>query len=373
MENLAQLPSPPKPLQDTAGGEESATRGSTDSTTVRPLPPPAQLAESALSNLRKTLVTQRPGSPGIKSSSSGPDLSARSRTTLEDRLRAKFVLGEASGGTTPSQSQKTSPASTPVPVIDHPLSPVPTPAETKSSPSDEPNHPLSPESTPLPDSPVILPSILSPTPLSAVTAHPLSPALEDDSETTDVALDQTLQTNADELTTLEDMPEDGTRTEDPVEPLAEIPTIKVAKETGEPSSSAEPLEEPSSSSVHAPSSESVSESDAASQEEQSPASSLTMNDSAPEALDAQSNEVPEEQDVPQPVSVVADSAPETTDPVDDATEAPAALPNGHLDTHSKSDDVDIEALQQRLKLVEQRFSGKSSRFIKWALIVTESQ
>ncbi|KAI0931966.1 hypothetical protein AcW2_000730 [Taiwanofungus camphoratus] len=100
----------------------------------------SQLAESALSNFKKTLVTQRSGSPGhgrIAASSSSESLVKQPahRSTLEDRLRAKLAASDATNSTTPSTSSKASTSSRIV--TDHPLSPTSTPLpESPASQSD---------------------------------------------------------------------------------------------------------------------------------------------------------------------------------------------------------------------------------------------
>ncbi|KAF7320403.1 Mediator of RNA polymerase II transcription subunit 5 [Mycena kentingensis (nom. inval.)] len=95
-----------------------------------------QLAESAMSNLRKSLSQQRPGSP-VKSPQHPKSPPPRAKSTLEDRLRARFVVGESSTETTPAASSRVSPA---------PPEPISTSA-----------HPLSPSSVPLPESPIASP------------------------------------------------------------------------------------------------------------------------------------------------------------------------------------------------------------------------
>jgi hypothetical protein len=95
----------------------------------------AQLADSALSNLRKSLTSQRSGSPRSNSphprspvpsslprSTSLPDQESRLlKSNLDDRLRAKFAIGDVSNGTTPEGSGRASPAA--VVVHQRPASP----------------------------------------------------------------------------------------------------------------------------------------------------------------------------------------------------------------------------------------------------------
>ncbi|KLO20203.1 hypothetical protein SCHPADRAFT_34879 [Schizopora paradoxa] len=116
------------------------------------------LAEAAFTNLRKSLAANRAPfsivSPGGGESSSGrssPAPGPQSRelkpiashkTTLEERLRASFAIGEASTSTTPEN-------------LSHAPSPKP---QTEISP---PEQILSPSSTPLPESPITGPSSVS--------------------------------------------------------------------------------------------------------------------------------------------------------------------------------------------------------------------
>ncbi|KAJ7837533.1 hypothetical protein B0H14DRAFT_2791069 [Mycena olivaceomarginata] len=108
-----------------------------------------QLAESALSNLRKSLASQRPASPS--QSQKSPPLPRAHKMTLEDRLKAAtFTIGETSGETTPAASSRVSPVAPPV---DKP-SEAP---ETAPKLELTMQHPLSPSSTPLPESRVTSP------------------------------------------------------------------------------------------------------------------------------------------------------------------------------------------------------------------------
>lgn len=178
----------PKPSQDgtndMAASQEGGAQGSLDAANIRQsLSSSSQLADSALSSLRKTLALQRPASPvaAVRASPS-TESQPRQRTTLEDRLKAKFAIGDASNGTSPSQSIRSTPSSTPTPVVDHPLSPIP--PEASVSASDE-LHVFSPKSTPLPDSPSGSLTIMSPVP---EMAHPLA-SVEFDQPST-LSLDQ---------------------------------------------------------------------------------------------------------------------------------------------------------------------------------------
>ena len=137
------------------------------------------LAESAFSNLRKSLVSQRPfgasTSPTSQESSSsittttgtrGNSISPQSdresrsgmRTTLEERLRASFAIGEASNPTTPEPSH----SSTPKPQVVEPSN----------------QQLLSPRLVPLPDS-------RPPTPVEIDHTSPLPPTTDLPKETTE--------------------------------------------------------------------------------------------------------------------------------------------------------------------------------------------
>ncbi|KAF5390176.1 hypothetical protein D9757_002861 [Collybiopsis confluens] len=103
----------PRRSIDSARNERPA---SPHSATEATSPTATQLAESALSNLRKSFAT-----PPISPHKSRPH-----KSTLEERLRAAaFTIGDVSGSTTPQPSARASP--TPLPVKDHPLSPSSTP------------------------------------------------------------------------------------------------------------------------------------------------------------------------------------------------------------------------------------------------------
>ncbi|KAJ6610071.1 hypothetical protein B0H10DRAFT_2438222 [Mycena sp. CBHHK59/15] len=132
-----------------ASGQTTSPTRSHSQDGPSPSPSTGQLAESALSNLRKSLAIQRPASPGH----SGPNLavSKAHKSTLEDRLRANFTIGEASGETTPAASSRVSP----IPAV---LTLAATAQHSETSARVEAQqNPLSPSSTPLPESRVSSP------------------------------------------------------------------------------------------------------------------------------------------------------------------------------------------------------------------------
>lgn len=160
--------SPERPGATSRGSFDlsSASRNITQSTGL--------LAESAITNLRKSLASQRPftGTSPDGRGSPRPDRELRpvSKPTLEDRLKASFAIGEASNVTTPD-------------VISHSSSPKPIIAKNNETI-------LSPKSTPLPESPLQLstPSradasqpplnVASSTPTEGTYTDPLQMALE---------------------------------------------------------------------------------------------------------------------------------------------------------------------------------------------------
>ncbi|KAJ6519903.1 hypothetical protein C8R45DRAFT_1048644 [Mycena sanguinolenta] len=135
-----------------------------------------QLAESALSNLRKSLA--RPASPSL--GQRNPTASKPYKMSLEERLKAAtFTIGEVSGETTPAVSSRVSPAPVP-PSVDKSLDS----AETASKLELTTQHPLSPSVVPLPESRVSSPIelhepapilVAAPPPETAVphSEHPL--------------------------------------------------------------------------------------------------------------------------------------------------------------------------------------------------------
>lgn len=129
----------PRPSQDGALSADARTQ-SPD--------PLRQSSENALVNLRKSIAVQRTASPAQqntanprpRSASPSPSSAAKSttdsglrKTTLEERLRASFVVSESSGDSTPHPSTSASPSPHPVTVAKHPLSLTPTPVPDSPS------------------------------------------------------------------------------------------------------------------------------------------------------------------------------------------------------------------------------------------------
>ncbi|KAI6162251.1 hypothetical protein EDD17DRAFT_1886404 [Pisolithus thermaeus] len=130
----------PTPSSEPSGPSDEPASG------IRPPPPDAntsrsssQLAESALLNLRKSLATQRASAALPQRSASPQSLPKNSsetslrKSTLEERLRASFTIGESLSGTTSNApSSRASPG---------------------PDPPHAPQNTLSPETVSLPESP----------------------------------------------------------------------------------------------------------------------------------------------------------------------------------------------------------------------------
>lgn len=329
----------------------------------------SQLADAALSNLRKTLITQRPASPGPKSPANEPSGSPRPRTTLEDRLRAKFAIGEASTGTSPNPSTRSTPSSTPTPVVDHPLSPSPSAVGTSEAPAGT-ERPLSPPSIPLPESPALSPSIQAPQPLSAITSQSLLAEAEPETVGNSSASDDVERAPADVETeqagpaTVDDTAAVSVATEDVS--LTDSKEVLSTEPEGDPEpipvESAEVNPPPVEVSDVSMTDNIPSDTNTRTEASESP------EDSVP--LDAQA-ETPaaSEDDVHPPPEQSASSAPSKEDALSE--EQPQAPPADSPDTPPseeevtsppKPEDPDIEGLRQRLKLVEQRFTGMSALY-----------
>lgn len=389
----------PKPSQDgTTTQEESAARGSLDVTSIRQsLPSSTQLADTALSTLRKTLATQRPASPVSKSSSPAEGQS-RQRTTLEDRLRARFAIGEASNGTSPALSTGSTPSSTPTPLTDHPLSPPP--SEPQPPTQSEQDQLKSPKSIPLPGSPVVSPTIASPVPKTHEVFHPLASELDALSA---LQLDQS-EASVDSVTTEATNPETAEDTpatqdaevsnaEDTTDPLHPDDTAVISSDLPSEGSSNSPssnVEETTASLLQTSAagvvtdaglavepkleySQEVSPAYAASphaeDEPEDPLSLLGVYDAstqgeegadAPETVPDESiSASPSEQTAPaDSLASVADDVllAQVDEPQEKATEQDLQ-PHPQDEMPGVSQGPDIESLQERLKLVEQRFAG----------------
>lgn len=427
VESLAAVQHSPKSSQDASSSTadsssldtNGAARSSLDAQSIRAsLSSSSQLAEVALSNLRKSLITQRPASPAQRPGSpasgqgqraasgsvsveqnagsgsaggagAGAIRSSGSRTTLEDRLRAKFSIGDASNASTPASSIRSSPipasspspahahttATAPVPVLvtEHPLSPASTPLpESPAIPSVQ--DPLSPVSEPFSDSPTNTPTIVAPIPrihdtlemppqdlsssVSADDAEQMTP-LDDkplpQSESKDVesAVSQEGGSVSDEVVPEET--HDDTAPHPTSEPeSAEDPTIL---ETSLPSEfTSDDTPQPSEDSDETAADKSI-EAEVVVPAAFVPApqdASPIEDPPVPPHEDAMTNDIEEKGE---DIATTADASSGHAN--EDAEEAALVLEVASVPTLTVANvtSPDIEALQRRLQLVEQRFAG----------------
>ncbi|CAL1695430.1 unnamed protein product [Somion occarium] len=382
VESLAQPQHSPKPSQD-GMADDNAARSSLDAAVIRQsLSSSTQLAESALTSLKKSLVAQRSISPAA-SKGSPPDARPRSpatRTTLEDRLRAKFTIGDASPSTSPNPSMKTSRVGSPV--IDHPLSPSSTPLPASPSASMEIKRPFSPASTPLPDSPALVPTSAS---QEEVVSHSLS---ESPSQTMDDTPAGSIPDDNAESLTMEIRPEDSHSQSEAISAHSVSDELQAGDSdahTGgqDEESHIEADEPPADLPVSASQPEDI-QSDSLQAEvdltvtppvDETESGETTPPNSTDTTIPSSSEHVDSVDEVnPEPVAsselpsvesdTNQDSSPENHPngdvlPNGDSTELPDTItpePADPLPT------VDVEGLQKRLKLVEQRFTDVSTSF-----------
>ncbi|KAH7931049.1 hypothetical protein BV22DRAFT_1101415 [Leucogyrophana mollusca] len=269
---------------------------------------------------------QRTGSPGPRSGSPNPSSLPKSgslpeaglrKTTLEERLRASFTVGEASGGSTPNMSSRASPV--PVPVAQHPLSPTSTPlpesptlspAIVASSPPNSPPIASPPRTPVVPSFAVAVEEISKEVPELPVD---LAPGAESSSDDTNASLPSSTVTEApvDSITT-ESSPEESTNT------------------TGDP------LEK-----------DNTTEGSAAGGE---------VNDQSTSNAEVESATPPATGDphpAEPPISPHTEHSPVAQDSI--LVESGPAI-------EAANGDNDLESMQQRLKLVEQRFTDVSISF-----------
>ena len=142
----------PQPLRGSVDAPESDSQGARPPSSLSS----TQLTDSALSNLRKSLASQRsgsplprsPGPPSLPRITGSPDSEPRlPKSNIEERLRAKFAIGEASNVTTPDISGRASPIYVDLPQQQHPLSPSSVPL---------PQSPIQPEVVVQPVNPTVI-------------------------------------------------------------------------------------------------------------------------------------------------------------------------------------------------------------------------
>ena len=317
---------------------------------------PSTLAESALTNLRKSLVASppigtRPDTPP-RDTRTIPAAGASRGLRLEDRLRASFTVGDASNSTTPGAATPASQPGDPLttalpkspeldsaPVVNVSRSNTPALGPTASRPSTPVRPPSSKPATPAPAEQLAAPALsqsitvrslvadgddpLSPIPPSSpakpASAAPDSPQEADISDVSEALAPQ---------------------------PEADAPVVAAA----------EPVVE------EAPSAHSSSDDITAPQLEPAPA--INVDTPAPEfpaesAAEAEPDiAVPEETTTAAvPLTIAEPSDVVVAPEIDLDTSVAASL------TSTEVADADVEKLQTRLKLVEQRFSGMQYDFL----------
>ncbi|KAI0756640.1 hypothetical protein C8Q80DRAFT_1340485 [Daedaleopsis nitida] len=386
VESIAQVP---KTSQD-ASTEEDAPRSSVDSSIRTSLSSSSQLAESALSNLRKTLAVQRAASPSPSSSPStsqaqivsptpaaepaptpsAPKPRPAGRTTLEDRLRARFAVGDASGNSTPATSARATPS--PVLVADHPLAAV----QDQDIPvAKGPPNPLSPTSAPLPDSPLVSPVQTEPPASLHAASESISAPQQTESPPTIYSGDEAASDlDLSEEKTVGDLQEATMN----VDGFAEKPEAGQERE----SEASNDLEGPEKNTPDEPSIVDKVEASEEPSLPHPPEPSKTNDTSAVEEIPSDPSPAAEEvvEDVAasatmEPPAVLPDSPQHNI-----SSDATFTLANGPESNTSDVDNgprveldvprpitpmsklVDVESLQKRLKLVEQRFADVSTSF-----------
>lgn len=337
VEALAQAAERPKTPDQTG----SPARRSTDL-----FASPSVLAESALTNLKKTLVTSHP-SPQTppRPTSAQSNVRRTPGMSLEDRLRATFTVGEVSRTTTPGTPASGAGASSPDEV--DPLS-----VELPVSPSSDGN--IGSEraaSPPLEQQALPVPSIS--------TALASNSASSDDPPLTASFVSVRSFVNLDD------------------HPLSPGPPASPQPASSTQSSSPAILDHTNAASTSSPAPDEV----------HSPVVALSVPDEP--VVAAAIVPTVQEDDPPIPLSAEAPmpESPMEADIATDASSPPAALPVSSppeiASDHpaesvdmgeppsmeisvqsSKEPEVDVEKLQARLKLVEQRFTGKTITFIR---------
>ncbi|PIL31602.1 hypothetical protein GSI_06304 [Ganoderma sinense ZZ0214-1] len=383
VESLSQ---PPKQDASSPNGDEAPVRSSIDGVRSS-LSSSSHLAESALSSLRKSLAAQRPASPGanharttsasspvaepapISSPAPSPKPRTAGRSTLEDRLRAKFAIGDASNSSTPTASARTSPS--PVPTAEHPLAIFPSVSQDQDAPVVKgPPNPLSPTSTPLPDSPLQSPVVdgansletLPPTDVNPLILSMQSGSSSSAEEQVSQSLLSPVEVPPAEVVQVVEAPsalETGSLEETPVlatSPPANENVIQLSSQSA-PS--------PSSGELHAVDDDFSS--DTSTRHVDAPADTPSETPSAPyiSVDDPHAkitvNEVNGDASS-DPTNAVNDEYPSPLTPIEDASTTGSETVQHGAPNGKSSDGVDVEALQKRLKLVEQRFTDVSTSF-----------
>ena len=294
-------------------------------------PSSGQLADSALSSLRKSLASQRSGtsSPTTRSGSPAPAEKRLPKSNLEERLRrATTGIVEPLGSSTsnrspPSRSSTASPSLIPKNPVNH--------------------HKRSPSLTPLPASPVVIATdndskLAQPTELS-LQGFPMTSEIQPPKEPMDEKIDE--------------IPDPSPLVEEPIPVPAEdeisVGVVEVASSNFTPLAENSPVaseaEPPKDKDDHV----------------------IVVERDSPVDISASPIEVQTVDQVKEYPSVIADVLPENdhTRSLEEAVakpkssnevkmgEAPVSSPK----TVSVDHSAEVERLQERLRQVEQRFSG----------------
>jgi hypothetical protein len=344
----------------------AATNGVLASTSW-PGNPLAGAALPSIASLGKLPFGVRSASPartaGHRRTDSAQEKERRSRVTLEDRLKARFAIGEASPGSTPDPSAR----NTPLPAA----------------------NPMSPASTPLPDSPALGP--LDDAPLS----------IGDKLVVADTTIEQTVKTRSEDAQPPEPatvhnpqsvpaslVPNAGVTSATPLSPIATTPAAGLSAAT-DPSpahveadiptvtSASPPDELPAPIAISAlpleisPVPDTLAPPDA---DAPPPGTSTPPPETLAPALESPASAAKGEAAAVLPSSIAASPVEVPSSEAEPTATIPAAPVVNGTDTGSEhtlfvpdvlealaSDNVGaagIEALQERLKLVEQRFTGR---------------
>lgn len=398
VEQLAQ------PIRDTSSpenhSEPPARSGSLDIQAGRSTSPlsSSELAESALSSLRKSLASQRSSSPSQSAKTPGspspPENTRPRKSNLEERLRrATFAIGDASGSPTPTQSSRVA-------------SPSPMSSDRKPMPPKVQEQ--SPHSTPLPSSPMVAPaSEVGPKAeqSSKLLLEEKSTLSSEETKSKDSEVHYEVTNKVSQTTSLPDKPIEEETSEQIPAADAQSPSVDAQPSSADAQPSSSEVH-PSSADAQPPSSDfptsSIAETVEAAAEEETLTSSpieSTIQDLQAPALDTDAASIIEdislEQNVPpisDPDSAQQEPSPineealakekmSTTDdgsaskleitPVGNAVVEELVNDEGHAQESVVSPPIvdnsaELESLQTRLKQVEQRFSGNTNILLEYS-------
>lgn len=385
----------PRRSQDLDGDDNRFTNGPLDAQSARQAQSTNQLADAALNNMRRSFASQRPGSPLSRSSSPVSSSISKSNSTsdpglrkftLEERLRASLSVGEASNTTSPAISSRASPVSNAVVVTQHPLSPtsIPLPASppqvSGAQPSDLPsplslaaNHlqyvseegrhatsttevpqalaqaplPLSPEGAPAAEYSVSLPK-----PISVSTGIEENLQLPNEFPAdTDTAL--SLEVRSSDSGDIEGNADILIHTDVSASHASEV----YGSDSGDIDGHADVPIHTNVSASHVPE---VHGSDSGDTEGNAdiPIHTDASASHVSDVRDSNSGDIDGNADVPVQVEASTSDDDGDGEKTGHSPEDPSTVPS------SNYSEVDIEALQDRLRLVEQRFSDVSTSFKK---------